>query len=312
MAVEGLLATGYLIGVRRLAARGRRWARRRTASFLGGLLVLVIALQSGLASLDDIFWVHIIQHLAMMMVAPALLVAGAPVVLGLAAGGPALRRTLRSVVRDPSMRLTEGRLGVAALAVDYYGTMFVYLLSPLYRTGEAHPVVHELVHLYFIGCGLVFWHGLIGTSARRQRRTRRLNLAAVALGVPAMAVLGLVTALRGAAIAPGLPDGQVAEGAVALVLGGAVATAAGLAIMAAELGPRRTPWILRPASGRSGTCTLRTRFGGGRDAHHRTWRSDRLRPGARLHGHERRVRRGRLGHLDRHHSPRARPGRHLP
>ena len=233
MALEAFFAAGYLLGVHRLALRGRR-APRRTASFLGGLLVLVIAMQSGLASLDDIFWVHVIQHLALMMVAPPLLVAGAPLILGLAAGGPVLRRTIHSVMRDPSIRLTEGRFGIVTLALDYYGTMFVYLLSPLYRIGEAHPVVHELVHLYFLGCGLVFWHGLIGTSTRRQRRSPRLNMAAVTLGVPAMAVLGLVVALRAPAIAPGLPGTQAAEGAFVLVLGGVLVTGLGLAITAAS------------------------------------------------------------------------------
>jgi hypothetical protein len=168
MALEGLLGAGYLLGVHRLAVRGRRWAPRRTASFLGGVLVLVIALQSGLASLDDIFWVHVIQHLALMMVAPPLLVAGAPLVLGMAAGGPVLRRTLHSIVRDPSMRLTEGRFGIVALAL-----------------------------------------------------------------------LGLVTALRGPAL--GLPGTQGDDGAVALILGGALATAVGLAIAAAALGHRRAP-----------------------------------------------------------------------
>jgi putative copper resistance protein D len=241
MALEGVFAAGYLLGVHRLAVRGRRWASRRTASFLGGVLVLVIAMQSGLAGLDDIFWVHVIQHLALMMVAPPLLVAGAPLILGLAAGGPVLRRTIHSVMRDPSIRLTEGRFGIVALAIDYYGTMFVYLLSPLYRIGEAHPVVHELAHLYFLGCGLVFWHGLIGTSTRRQRRSPRQNMAAVALGVPAMAVLGLVVALRAPAIAPGLSGTQAAEGAFVLVLGGVLVTGIGLAITAAEFGRRGNP-----------------------------------------------------------------------
>jgi putative copper resistance protein D len=253
MAVEGLTAAGYLLGVRRLAVRGRRWAPRRTASFLAGLLVLVIATQSGLAGFDDIFWVHIIQHLALMMVAPPLLVAGAPLVLGVAAGGPVLRRTLHSVMRDPSIRLTEGRFGIAGLALDYYGTMFVYLLSPWYRIGEAHPVVHELTHLYFLGCGLVFWHGIIGTSTRRQRRSPRLNTGAVTLGVPAMAVLGLAVALRAPAIAPGLPGAQAAEGAIAAVLGGVLVTGIGLAITAGEFG-RGHHARRRPLSGQHGAA----------------------------------------------------------
>jgi hypothetical protein len=162
------------------------------------------------------------------------------------------RRGVRSVVRDPSMRLTQGRLGIVALALDYYGTMFVYLLSPLFRIAEAHPVVHKLVHLYFFACGMAFWHGLIGTSPRRQRRSSRLNLATVALGIPVMAGLGVVVAQRGPALAPGLTGPQVADGAVALIIGGALVTGIGLAITAAETGRRRTRGGILRAGRRQG------------------------------------------------------------
>jgi putative copper resistance protein D len=248
MAVDGLVAAAYLLGVRRLAARGRRWPRWRTASFLGGVLVLVIAMQSGLASLDDVFAVHNVQHVALMMLAPPLLVGGAPLALGLAAGGPILRQTILPVVRDPSMHLADGRFGIVALALDYYGVMFVYLLSPWFRIATQHPIGHELGHLYFFGCGLVFWHGLIGTSTRRWRRSPRSILTTVALGAPAMAALGLAVALRGPAIAPGLSGTDVADGAVALALGGAFATGIGLTVTAAELRRRRArgPIVTKP------------------------------------------------------------------
>jgi putative copper resistance protein D len=239
MALEVLVAAGYLLGVHRLAIRGRRWPRQRTASFLGGVFVLVIALQSGLASLDDIFAVHNVQHLALMMVAPPLLVAGAPLALGLAAGGPILRRAILSIVRDPSMRLADGRFGTVASALDYYGTMFLYLLSPLFTVAAAHPVVHSLVHLYVFACGVVFWHELIGTSTRRCRRSPLLSLVKIALGVPAMTALGLLVAWRGPAIAPGMSSAEVVDGAVTLIVGGALATGIGLAITAIELRRRR-------------------------------------------------------------------------
>jgi cytochrome c oxidase assembly factor CtaG len=125
------------------------------------------------------------------------------------------------------------------LALDYYGVMFVYLLSPWFRIATEHPTVHELGHLYFFACGLVFWHSLIGTTTRRRRRSPWSILTTVALGAPVMAALGVAVALRGPAIAPGLSGTDVTDGAVALAVGGVIATGIGLAIAAAELKRRR-------------------------------------------------------------------------
>ena len=44
------LAGAYLLGVRRLAARQRKWSRWKTTSFLGGTLVIVLAVDSGVSS----------------------------------------------------------------------------------------------------------------------------------------------------------------------------------------------------------------------------------------------------------------------
>ena len=73
------LAAWYVVSVRRLAARGRAWPRWRTVSFLSGTVLVIIAVQSGLASYDDeVFWIHVIQHLLLMNFAPILLALSAP------------------------------------------------------------------------------------------------------------------------------------------------------------------------------------------------------------------------------------------
>src|SRR5438477_12382631 len=74
----------YLWGVLRVRRRhpARPWPAWRTASFLGGLAVIVIATQSGIGSYDDVlFWDHMVQHLLLLMVAPPLLVVGQPATL---------------------------------------------------------------------------------------------------------------------------------------------------------------------------------------------------------------------------------------
>ena len=61
-----VLAAGvlYTVGVRRLAARGRRWPVGRSAAFGAGLALIVLATQSGLAQYDTVlFSLHVVQHL---------------------------------------------------------------------------------------------------------------------------------------------------------------------------------------------------------------------------------------------------------
>src|ERR1700761_3056351 len=78
------LAVGclYLLGAARPSPRGHRWPRTRTACFLAGLAILALALQLGpIAAHDETPWVHSLQHVMLMMVAPPLLVLGSPITL---------------------------------------------------------------------------------------------------------------------------------------------------------------------------------------------------------------------------------------
>src|ERR1700744_6736858 len=74
----------YLWGVLRVRRRhpARPWPLHRTALFLGGLAVVVIATESGIGSYDDVlFWDHMVQYLLLLMGAPPLLVLGKPCTL---------------------------------------------------------------------------------------------------------------------------------------------------------------------------------------------------------------------------------------
>ena len=62
----------------------RPWPLGRAASFLGGLGVIAVALMSAVGRYDTtFFWIHMIQHLLLIMVAPALLIHGRPLTLAM-------------------------------------------------------------------------------------------------------------------------------------------------------------------------------------------------------------------------------------
>ena len=79
MVVEWPLAG--LVVVAFLYAFGRREhdTLRRDAYFYGGLLVLVVAIDSPVDTYADrLFWVHMVQHVLLTMVAPPLILLGRP------------------------------------------------------------------------------------------------------------------------------------------------------------------------------------------------------------------------------------------
>src|SRR5215469_12548469 len=74
----------YGWGVIRVARRhpARPWPLWRTGMFAAGIVVIVLATQSGIGAYDDVlFYDHMVQHLLLLMVAPPLLIVGQPLTL---------------------------------------------------------------------------------------------------------------------------------------------------------------------------------------------------------------------------------------
>ena len=100
LAVLVLAAAAYLTGVALVPIRSRAPAGRssRTLSFLAGLAVCGFATNGSIAVYDQVlFTAHMAGHLALVMVAPGLLVAGHPLSLALAVVPAAAARADRAV-----------------------------------------------------------------------------------------------------------------------------------------------------------------------------------------------------------------------
>ncbi len=228
LSLEVLAAGCYVAAALAERRDGRPWPWARTLSFLGGLLLLALALQSGMAGYDDsVFWVHMAQHMVVMCAAPPLLCAAAPVTLLMRRLGRAGRRRVMAVMRDPSLRILDTRASAVLLPLDYYGSMYLYLLSPVYGFAQSHLWAHEAVHAYFLGCGLVFWAPLIGADPVRWRPSQPVKRAMVVVGIPAFAGLAALADIDPARLATGTVTG-VGAGLWVLAAGGALLSLAGL------------------------------------------------------------------------------------
>jgi putative copper resistance protein D len=157
-------AVWYLLAVRRFrAARGpKSWSSARTGSFLAGVGLAWFVVVGPLGALDDTYFVaHMIQHLVLMMVAPPLIILGAPVLLLLATLDPPSRR--RWVV--PALRsraaafLTNPVVTWALFAGVLLGTHF----TPFYDYAITHRVIHTFVeHPLYLSSGLLYFYPLLG------------------------------------------------------------------------------------------------------------------------------------------------------
>lgn len=166
-----LLGVCYLLGVRRLHRRGgQRWPWGRTASWLTGCIVLVIATSSGIGRFAPaVFSVHIAAITALAFVVPMALTLGAPLTLARSVLGardkaaeiPGIRHWLHDLHRSALVRFcTRPTIAWTLLIAGFYG----YYLGGWYESMSGSHVVHVLANGYFLISGFLFFWTLTGVD----------------------------------------------------------------------------------------------------------------------------------------------------
>lgn len=181
-----VLVTAALYGLGVHRVRGR-WAARRTASFAGGLVCLVVALQSGIDSFDDrMLSVHMVQHMLLLLIAPLLLLGGRPMILLLRALPGAKRRQLVAWL-DRARPFTRPLWCLGF----FYAVLLLTHVPAFYDATLQHPALHDLEHLLYVTAGLLMWWPLLDADpvpAHRLGGLARLYYAIATM--PAMALIG--------------------------------------------------------------------------------------------------------------------------
>jgi cytochrome c oxidase assembly factor CtaG len=190
----------YVVGVRRLAARGRRWSPARSAALAGALAVAIVATQSGIARHEDArMWVHMAQHALLGLAVPLLLVLAAPLTLALQSAAPATRQTLRTALRTRPAHVLAHPVMAWAL---FGGGLVVIYLTPLLELSVRNDAVHLLVHAHVVVSGTLFLAVLVGVDPLPGRPPSAARLLALMVAVPFHAVVGLALLSSNSAVAP--------------------------------------------------------------------------------------------------------------
>jgi putative membrane protein len=193
-------AVWYLRAEWAVGLRGRRWSRKRTVSFLAGLVAVDLALQSPVAVFtSDYFQAHVIQHLLLMVVAPPLLAMGAPMTLALQTSSRRTKVRLLGLLNSRAFRAVTHPVPVWIL---YYFSMFAFFLTFALNFAMLHMWVMDLVNVGFFLASTLFWWPIIAVDPiPHWQMGHGARLVSLLIGVPveSFLALALLSATRPAA-----------------------------------------------------------------------------------------------------------------
>ncbi|MQY20324.1 hypothetical protein NRB20_34270 [Nocardia sp. RB20] len=166
-----VLAVLYLIGVRRLRARGDAWPVGRTISWLCGCAILLIATSSGVGRYAPaMFSVHMAQHMMLSMLAPILFALGGPVLLALrvlpAAGRdapPGPREWILAAVHNPVSRFMTNPV---VAAVFFISGFYALYLGGIFNAVLDQHGAHLAMNLHFLVSGYLFYWVVLGIDPK--------------------------------------------------------------------------------------------------------------------------------------------------
>jgi cytochrome c oxidase assembly factor CtaG len=156
-------------------------------AFAGGIAVLFVALLSPIDTLGgELFSVHMVQHLLLMLAAPPLLVHSRAPIVFFWAFAPRRRRWLgRWWVRVRFATAYAALMHPAVVWTASTGTLVLWHIPAMYQWALADPVVHTFEHLDFFVTSLAFWTLVIEPSG-----CRRLGYGITLIFVATAATLG--------------------------------------------------------------------------------------------------------------------------
>jgi cytochrome c oxidase assembly factor CtaG len=163
-------ATLYVLGGRSKGTPLRRQPLRDT-SFFAGLAVIVLALNSPIDHYaDDLFWVHMIQHILLLTLAPPLILLGRPWPRMWRALPPRARtkvgRTLKNAAWTAPIRALARPLPAWLL---FNLTVVLWHIPAAYNATLTSNLVHQLEHAMFFFFGLLFWARVVDPGPLRPR-----------------------------------------------------------------------------------------------------------------------------------------------
>lgn len=192
LAPVAIVAIAYGTRVRTLGRRGTTVPPWRLAVFSLGIVLLVLAFASPVATIGEgeLFSVHMLQHVTIGDLAPLFLLAGLT--------GPILRPVLALRPVERLRVLANPAIALPIWAVNLY----VWHIPFLYEAAVQHSAVHALQHICFFTAGAIMWLPVLETLPAPEWFGTGAKLAYIAVVRLLETVLGNVFLWAGAVFYP--------------------------------------------------------------------------------------------------------------
>ncbi|MEZ0075825.1 cytochrome c oxidase assembly protein [Planotetraspora sp. GP83] len=205
-AIAATLAGLYAAGVVRLRRRGDKWPWGRTANWFLGVVILVLATQSGVARYAPVlFSVHMTEHMVLSMLVPIFLVLGAPITLALRALKPAARRGDRGprewITVILHSRAAKFIAHPAIATAIFVASTYALYFTPLFASAMEEHLGHIAMTLHFLLSGCLFFYVIIGVDPGPQRLPYVGRLLLLLVTMPFHAFFGLALMSMGTVLA---------------------------------------------------------------------------------------------------------------
>lgn len=237
-----VLAALYGAGVVRWQrTRGTRWPVGRILAFGIGLLVVVFATCGSIAVYDrTLFSAHMVGHLALVMLAPALLVAGAPLTLWreTRVSAEGFDRIARGAVASV---LTSPPVAFACYTVVIVGTHLTGLMDAIMDS----TALGQVEHLAYLLVGFQFFLLIIGDEPIRWRLSLLGRLGILGVGMAVDTFSGVVLLMATVPISMGVGVDALTDTRT----GGAIMWVGGDGLMAVVMVLLVVGYLRRPQEG---------------------------------------------------------------
>ncbi len=229
-----LLASWYVAAlIKRSRRRTDPWPTVRTASFGAGLAVCAFATNGSIAVYDmSLFSSHMLGHLALVMLAPVLLVAGRPLRLAVESSRESTARRIEAITQGRAVSLlTTPPVALACYTAVIIGSHLTGIMNTVMR----NTVAGQVEHLVYLVVGYQFFVLIVGDEPIRWRLSTpaRWGLLAISMAVDTFTGVTLMMATVPIAMAP--PAGVVVDPLADTHTGGSIMWFGGDLIMAAVM-----------------------------------------------------------------------------
>ncbi|HET9692558.1 MAG TPA: cytochrome c oxidase assembly protein [Acidimicrobiales bacterium] len=220
-------SAGYVVGVRRLAARRADWPQWRSAAMAAAVVALLVATTSPLGDGGaDAGGRQAISQSVLVYGVPLLLAWAAPHTLAIEAGGRGTARRVRKAVGSRALRVATSPPVAITASVGVEALMW---LTSLHSVAARHEVVAEALQVWLLAAGCAYLWPVFGADPLPRRLPHVASLVHILVLLPLSTLVGMAT--EASAVGAHQPHAVVLAGGVVWAVGTLGSAAAAVAVL---------------------------------------------------------------------------------